>query len=115
MIPIPEALKSKSSVHDLKRRLDWGEPALTIIDVRSRDSFNACRITGAVSIPTEGLVERALNNLDLTRDIYLYDSTDEGTTFAAGLLKKAGYQNVAELLGGLKAWNVSGFQIEGTY
>ena len=113
MVTIPASLKSKSRVYDLKERLDWGEPALTIIDVRSRDAFNACHITGAVSLPLNELVERALINLELVRDIYVYGSTDEETANAADLLKKAGYQNVAELVGGLDAWKAAGFPIEG--
>jgi hypothetical protein len=31
LIPIPATLKANSRVQDLKKRLDWGEPALTII------------------------------------------------------------------------------------
>ena len=34
--PIPEAIQDRSSVNTLKKRLDWGEPALTIVDVRSK-------------------------------------------------------------------------------
>ncbi len=115
MIPIPAPLKSQSRVHDLKERLDWGEPALTIIDVRSRDAFNTSHITGAISFPLNELVERALFNLEFVRDIYVYGSTDEETATAARLLSEAGYQNVAELLGGLAAWKASGFPIEGNY
>ncbi len=115
MIPIPAPLKSQSRVHDLKERLDWGEPALTIIDVRSRDAFNTSHITGAISFPLNELVERALFNLEFVRDIYVYGSTDEETATAARLLSEAGYQNVAELLGGLAAWKASSFPIEGNY
>lgn len=43
------------------------------------------------------LVNRALINLELTRDLYVYDSTDEKTASAAAQLRTAGYQNVAEL------------------
>jgi rhodanese-related sulfurtransferase len=113
MITIPAPLKSKSRVYDLKERLDWGEPALTIIDVRSLDAFNTSHITGAVSLPLNVLVDQALVNLELVRDIYVYGATDEETATAAGLLKKAGYQNVAELVGGLAAWKAAGFPIEG--
>ncbi len=35
-IPIAEPIQNKSGVGALKERLDWGEPALTIIDVRPR-------------------------------------------------------------------------------
>ncbi len=115
MITIPAPLKSKSRVYDLKERLDWGEPALTIIDVRSRDAFNTSHITGAVSFPVNELVERALFNLELERDIYIYGTTDEETATAAQLLEKAGYKNIAQLLGGLAAWKAAGFPFEGNY
>jgi rhodanese-related sulfurtransferase len=114
IIPIPAPLKANSRVQDLKKRLDWGEPALTIIDVRSRGSFNTCHITGAVLIPLGHLVEQALVNLELVRDIYVYGSSDEETALAATSLKEAGYQNVAELLGGLAAWKAAGYPFEGS-
>ena len=115
MITIPTLFKSKSCVYDLKERLDWGEPALTIIDVRSRGAFNTSHITGAVSFPLSELVKQALFNLELERDIYIYGTTDEETATAAQLLEKAGYKNVAELLGGLAAWKTAGFPFEGNY
>jgi hypothetical protein len=39
-IPIPEPIQNKSRVGALKKRLDWGEPALTIIDVRTSRELN---------------------------------------------------------------------------
>ena len=113
MVIIPDPLKEKSRVYDLKKRLDWGEPALTIIDVRGRDAFNTSHITGAVSLPLSQLVNNALNSFELERDIYVYGETDEQTTIAARELRGAGYQNVAELLGGLPAWKAARFPTEG--
>jgi rhodanese-related sulfurtransferase len=112
LIPTPPPFKAKSLVYDLKDRLDWGEPALTIIDVRERHEFNVSRITGAVSMPMNELVNRALTSLEMTRDIYVYGNTDEETAEAAGKLRNAGYQNVAELRGGVAAWKAVGFPIE---
>lgn len=113
MVIIPAPLQPKSRVYDLKQRLDWGEPALTIIDVRPREAFNVSRITGAVSLPLSQLVDQALMSLESERDIYVYGSTDEETAMAADLLKQADYRNVAELLGGLAAWKAAKFPIEG--
>ena len=112
-IPIPAPLKAQSRVQDLKLRLDWGEPALTIIDVRARNAFNVSHITGAVSLPIDELVNRALVNFELTRDIYVYGSTQEQTEMAASQLREAGFQNVAELIGGLAAWKAVDYPIEG--
>ena len=112
-IPIPAPLKAQSRVYDLKERLDWGEPALTIIDVRDRSLFNISHISGAVSLPMNELVNRAFVNFELTRDIYVYSSTQEQTTLAAAQLRDAGFQNVAEIIGGLGAWKAVYYPIEG--
>jgi rhodanese-related sulfurtransferase len=110
---VPQSLKEKSRVQDLRQRLDWGEPALTLIDVRSREAFNVSHIMGAISMPLNELVDRALVSLELIRDIYVYGSDNQETAQAATLLKEAGYKNVAELEGGLAAWKAVGYSIEG--
>ncbi len=113
LITIPEPLKAKSRVYDLKERLDWGEPALTIIDVRDRDAFNTSHVMGAVSLPMSQLVSGTLNNFELDRDIYIYGRNEEETATAAIILRAAGYNSVAELLGCLASWKAAGFAIEG--
>ncbi|KGF73402.1 rhodanese [Neosynechococcus sphagnicola sy1] len=112
-IPIPELIQDKSRVSALKDRLDWGEPALTIVDVRDRNAYNATRIMGAIAMPMDELVERALASLELIRDIYVYGETDEQTAKAASHLRKAGYEHVAELIGGLPAWKKARYPVEG--
>ncbi len=111
-IPVPAPMKPKSRVQDLKSRLDWGEPALTIIDVRSLEAFNAAHIQGAISMPVEILVNRIRKTLEFSRDIYLYAETDEETAQAAALLREAGYPSVSELIGGVAAWKAVGYPLE---
>jgi rhodanese-related sulfurtransferase len=111
----PQPLKAQSSAFDLKVRLDWGEPALTIIDVRSRDAFNNSRLTGAISMPLDELVGRASASLESERDIYVYGDTDEQTGEAAARLREAGYESVAELVGGLSAWQAANGPVEGSF
>jgi hypothetical protein len=51
-LPTPNAQQIPvSTVEALKEHLEWGEPALSIIDVRDRNVFNKEHITGAESIP----------------------------------------------------------------
>jgi rhodanese-related sulfurtransferase len=111
MIPTP--VQPTSRVADLNNRLNWGEPALTIIDVRSRDAFNYAHIMGAISFPMSTLVNRAQASLELTRDIYVYGETDEETAAAANALREAGFTSVSELKGGLAAWKSARYQTEG--
>lgn len=106
--PLPE----QSRVYDLKARLDWGEPALTIIDVRDRTQFNLSHIMGAVPMPPNEPTHRVLAKLEPGRDIYLYAETDEETAVAAAKLRQAGYYHVSEIRGGLAAWKAVGFPIE---
>ncbi|MEO1401758.1 MAG: rhodanese-like domain-containing protein [Cyanobacteria bacterium J06635_1] len=115
LFPIPKPLQVKSTVFDLKERLDWGEPALTIIDVRDREAFNTTRITGAIPMPADELAARASMSLECDRDIYIYGGTDEQTAEAANKLREAGYQSVAELMGGLAAWKAAKGPIEGSF
>nr|MCU0553069.1 rhodanese-like domain-containing protein [Leptolyngbya sp. Prado105] len=65
--PTPPELKTESSVHNLKSRLEWGEPALTILDVRPRDIYNRGHIMGAMEFPMDQLVELAQKNLETKR------------------------------------------------
>jgi len=111
--PTPPGLKTQSSVNDLKSRLEWGEPAFTIIDVRDREAFNDGHILGAMAMPMEQLVERVSSSLEPTRDIYVYGDTDSDTATAANQLRGAGFSNVAELKGGLPAWKAIGGATEG--
>ncbi|PSB34756.1 rhodanese-like domain-containing protein [Chlorogloea sp. CCALA 695] len=111
MIPTPPPFKAKSLVFELKSRLDWGEPALTIIDARDRTEFNFRHILGAIPMPVSELVNRAKSSLENSRDIYIYGETDEETAFAASLLRDAGFQNVSELRGGVAAWRALDYPV----
>jgi rhodanese-related sulfurtransferase len=111
MIPTPPPFKAKSLVFELKSRLDWGEPALTIIDARDRTEFNFRHILGAIPMPVSELVNRAKSSLENSRDIYIYGETDEETAIAASLLRNAGFQNVSELRGGVAAWRALDYPV----
>jgi rhodanese-related sulfurtransferase len=113
VFPKPPSIRAKSTGNALKDRLEWGEPALTIIDVRDRESFLYEHITGAVSMPLDSLVETVRNSLALTRDIYVYGETNEETAQAACALREAGFNYVSQLEGGLAAWKAIGGPTEG--
>jgi rhodanese-related sulfurtransferase len=112
-ITLPDAIAHNSEVEVLKNRLDWGEPALTIIDVRDQSAFNASHIMGAIAMPIAELVSRAQASLEFVRDIYVYGESEEQTIEAAEQLRNVGYQNIAELIGGLTAWEKAQYPIEG--
>ncbi|MFM7424718.1 MAG: rhodanese-like domain-containing protein [Elainella sp.] len=110
--PTPPGFNPEATAADLKSRLQWGEPGLTILDVRDHDIFNECRIQGAMNMPMSRLLSM-VNSIPKQRDIYVYANTDEETAEAVNLLRQAGFERVSHLKGGLQDWvNIDG-KIEG--
>jgi rhodanese-related sulfurtransferase len=100
-------------VHDLKSRLEWGQPAFTILDVRDRHTYNESHILGAMPMPLDGLATRAKTSLHKARHLFVYGENDTETAQAAQTLRNAGFDLVSELKGGLAAWKTIGGAIEG--
>jgi len=111
--PTPSQFERVASAEDVKARLDWGEPAFTIIDVRDRKSFNDERITGAIFVPPQEVVNQVSQMLETNRDIYIYGSSHEDTINAASQLDQAGFQRVSVLAGGIEAWKAVNGEVEG--
>ncbi len=113
VIPPQPPVDPQSNAHELKSRLEWGEPAFTILDVRDRMVYNDGHIMGAMAMPMNKLVEIASNTIAKSRDIYIHGETDEETAQAAQQLRNAGFEHVSELKGGLPAWKAIGGPTEG--
>jgi rhodanese-related sulfurtransferase len=96
-IPTPPAPSLKASAQALKERLQWGEPGLTIIDARDRESYLEERITGAMLMETVG-------NLPKNREIYVYSSNDQEAETVANQIRKEGFESVSQLQGGIAGW-----------
>lgn len=112
LTPTPVVLQEESTAYDLKKRLEWGEPALSIIDIREHEAFNQGRITGAVSMPMAQLAELK-STLQPQHDIYIYGDTDAQAHEAAQMLRDAGFEAVTHIMGGLEAWHEIGGPTEG--
>lgn len=106
------AFASHSDAHDVKSRLQWGQPGFTIVDVRDRPTYNHGHISGAIPIPLNDLTKRA-SSLAKNREIYIYGENDEQSVRAAQTLKEAGFTHVSTLTGGLAAWEAAGGAVEG--
>ena len=112
IVPPQPPIDAQSNAHELKSRLEWGEPAFTILDVRSRDAYNDGHIMGAMPMPMD-MLERVEPTLAKSSDIYIYGETDEETAQVAQKLRADGYVHVSELKGGLPAWKAIGGPTEG--
>ena len=97
VVPTPPSPSPKASAQAMKERLQWGEPGLTIIDARDRDSFLEERITGAMLIDD-------VSGLTPEREIYVYAENDKTTEEVANKLRQEGFNSVSQLQGGLAGW-----------
>ena len=97
VVPTPPKPTPKASAQALKDRLQWGEPGLTIIDARDRESYLEERITGSMLIED-------VRELPENREIYIYGDKAEKTSEAANNLRQAGFESISEIQGGLAGW-----------
>lgn len=78
-------------------------PDLQIVDVRNPGEVAAGTIPNAVSIPVGQLPSR-LNELDATKPTVVYCAGGYRSSVAASLLRRNGFADVSDILGGFGAW-----------
>jgi hydroxyacylglutathione hydrolase len=90
------------SVHELHDRLGQNEP-LTVLDVRTEREWDAGHIEGAIHIHGGKLQERFA---DVPRDkpVAVVCGSGYRASIAASFLKREGYEDVNNVLGGMTAW-----------
>ncbi len=93
------------TVAELERWLGDHEVDLTLVDVRTAEERQICRIEGAVSIPIAELEER-LDELDASVRIVVHCHKGPRSTRAVHLLREAGFARTYNLEGGIDAWSV---------
>ncbi|HTK82191.1 MAG TPA: molybdopterin-synthase adenylyltransferase MoeB [Bacteroidota bacterium] len=93
--------KTEITPKELKERLDRGED-IAILDVREPVEHEICSIGGKL-IPLGSLRQR-MNELDPEHELVVYCKTGRRSGQAAELLRKAGFKQVENLVGGITAW-----------
>jgi molybdopterin/thiamine biosynthesis adenylyltransferase/rhodanese-related sulfurtransferase len=94
---------AEMSPHELKRRMDAGEP-FELIDVREPFEYEIARIDGAKLIPLGEITER-LDELSGKQPIVVHCHSGKRSEQAARLLQQRGFANVYNLEGGIDAWS----------
>ena len=88
---------------------------VTIIDVREPEEFLAGHLPGAINIP-RGLLEFRVDNHPIVCDrnctIVLQCQSGGRSALATVAMQELGYKNVANLAGGIAAWNAAGLPTE---
>jgi rhodanese-related sulfurtransferase len=103
------------SVDELSRMINAGEEPI-VLDVRSRAhrKLDGRRIPGAVHVDLDAL-EATLEGIPRDRDVVVYCACPNEVTAVkvAMQLRERGIRRVRPLLGGIDAWVLAGFEVEG--
>lgn len=91
------------SATELKTQLDRQEPLL-LLDVREPYEFNYAQIAGSVLIPLNQLPQR-LDELDSNLPVVVICHHGVRSQQAALYLLQSGFNEVANLQGGIDAWS----------
>ncbi len=95
------------SPHELHERQD----NVNLIDVRAASEHQARRIPGARHIHY-GHLRNYLHELPRERPVVLHCASGMRSHIAASYLQTQGFDNVANLAGGIEAWQKAGFPVE---
>ena len=77
---------------------------VTLIDVRTADEYSAGHLDGAVNIPVDDIRERA-GEIPADKPVYLYCGVGLRGYLASNILKENGFNDVRNLIGGLRTYN----------
>jgi len=88
---------------ELADRLAAGEPVY-LLDVRTREEFEAVKLPGA-HLFTQELMQEILGNGSRADLFVVYDHTGARSMDAAAYFQGHGFENVKSLRGGIDAWS----------
>ena len=97
-------------VDELKRELEQDASSIQVVDVRRKPEWEGGHIATALNKPLDRL-ESLLGDLDHTRPIVVHCKGGYRSAVACSLIQRAGFENVANLTGGLDAWQAFGLPV----
>lgn len=96
------------SVHKLKEK--QFDPSIFILDVRKETDWEKGFVERAHHIYL-GHVKDRLDEIPMDKKVVVYCDAGNKSTIAASILKQNGYEDVATILGSMKAWKVAGYPV----
>lgn len=82
-----------------------------ILDVRTPEEYAEGYIAGSVLIPVSEL-EKRLDELEKELPVIVYCRSGNRSTQASEILKKAGFKEIYNVLGGITDWSAKGYPVE---
>jgi len=87
-------------------------PGAVVVDVRTPQEFGAGHLQGAILLPVQVLDTKATQVLqDKNAPYFVYCRSGNRSEVAVNMLKKMGYTNVTNMLGGIIDWSNKGLPL----
>jgi len=95
-------------VEETRRMVVSTSEGIILVDVRNATDYDAAHIKGAISLPLANFTNStaALNKSD---KIVVYSEDGANSSIATGILIEQGFERVYNVIGGINAWNESGY------
>jgi rhodanese-related sulfurtransferase len=99
---------------DVLLDLHRGQDSFLLIDARDADSYAACHIPGALSLPLRTINAQTTAHLSKDKVLvtYCWGPACNASTKAAAKLSRLGF-HVKEMIGGIEYWRREGAAVEG--
>ena len=104
---LPTESLSLLSVHQLKEKIDRGDDLL-VLDTRDQNEWESGHIEGALHIYV-GRLEQRLIEVPEGKPIAVICTVGHRAGLGVSILLRAGYREVSNVLGSVKAWVAAGF------
>ena len=98
------------AVDEVNRLIESESDDILVVDIRTQGEYDAGHIEGALSVPISELGNRT-EELQTTKKVIVYSANGSESTIACDILINNGSGRVYNVLGGLNAWNASGYAV----
>lgn len=88
------------------------EKDLLILDVRTKDEYKEGHIKNARNIAVQSLPQNVSSLLNWKeKNVLVYCHSGGRSAVAGQILKKNGFIKISNMIGGVSAWSVAGYQV----
>lgn len=103
----PLATLMTASVQELSSRLDGSRDRVTVLDVRTDKEWNSGHINGAIHIHG-GKLQESFSEVPQNKPVAVVCGSGYRASIASSFLKREGYVDVTNVVGGMTAWKAAG-------
>ena len=96
------------TVAEGKKMINGG--GIYILDVRTKEEYDAGHINGSVLIPLQEIGKR-YNEIPRDKKILVYCRTGHRSAQASEMLVKNGFEQVYNMMGGITEWTKAGYEV----